>query len=62
MFFLIMITCYTINILTTGERSDFSCNEVSDDPDDFFCDHTVCILDNDGQLRTNRPVDAHAHF
>ena len=55
--------CYTINILTTGERSDFSCNENERNPEDFFCDHTICILDDDGQLRPNRsPVDAHAHF
>ena len=53
--------CYTINILTTGERSDFSCNKNDyNQPDDFFCDHTICILDDDGQLRPNRPVNAHA--
>ena len=54
--------CFTINILTTGERTDFSCNDNADNPDDFFCDHTICILDDDGQLGSNRPVDAHAHF
>ena len=42
--------CFTINILTTGERTDFSCNDNSNNPNDFFCDHTICILDDDGQL------------
>ena len=40
--------CFTINILTTGERTDFSCNEDEDNPEDFFCDHTICILNDDG--------------
>ena len=42
--------CYTIHILTTDTAGDvnFMCNENADNPDDFFCDHTVCILDNDG--------------
>ena len=42
---------YTINILTTdmnGESVNFMCNENANNPDDFFCDHTVYILDNDG--------------
>ena len=38
--------CYTIYIITNGERTDFSCNENEDNPDDFFCEHTICILDN----------------
>ena len=43
--------CYIINILTTdtaGDNVNFMCNENEDNPDDFFCDHTICILDNDG--------------
>ena len=42
--------CYTINILTTDTAGDviFMCNENEDNPDDFFCDHTICILDHDG--------------
>ena len=42
---------YTINILTTdmdGDSVNFMCNENEDNPDDFFCDHTVYIVDNDG--------------
>ena len=42
---------YTINILTTdmnGESVNFMCNENEDNPDDFFCDHFVYILDDDG--------------
>ena len=37
--------CYSIYILTTGA---FSCNDNADNPDDFFCDHTICILNDDG--------------
>ena len=42
--------CYTINILTTDTAGDvtFMCNENQNNPDDFFCDHTICILDEDG--------------
>ena len=42
---------YTINIFiidTHRDHVNFMCNENEDNPDDFFCDHTVCILDNDG--------------
>ena len=44
---------YTINIfiidtVTGGGRVNYDCNENADNPDDFFCDHTVFILDNDG--------------
>ena len=42
---------YTINILTAdidGDSVSFMCNENEDNPDDFFCDHTVYIVDNDG--------------
>ena len=40
--------CFTINILTTGEHTDYSCNEDKDNPDDFFCNHILCILNDDG--------------
>ena len=45
--------CYTINIFiinteTSGGRVNYECNANKNNPDDFFCDHTVCILDNDG--------------
>ena len=42
---------YTINIFIIDTRRahvNFMCNENEDHPDDFFCDHTVYILDNDG--------------
>ena len=51
--------CYTINIFTEIHDSRPRCN---DNPDDFFCDHTVCILNDDGKLRLSIPVDTHAHF
>ena len=45
--------CYIINIFiidteTFGGRVNYDCNDNEDNPDDFFCDHTVCILDDDG--------------
>ena len=45
--------CYTINIFLidteTGDgRVNYECNANENNPDDFFCDHTVCILDDDG--------------
>ena len=45
--------CYTINIFIidteTGDgRFNYECNANDNNPDDFFCDHTVCILDDDG--------------
>ena len=44
---------YTINIFvidteTGGGRVNYECNENADNPDDFFCDHTIYILENDG--------------
>ena len=45
--------CYIIGILIIdtlvgGGRINYACNENEDNPADFFCEHTVCILDNDG--------------
>ena len=44
---------YTINIfiivtVTGGGRVNYDCNDNAHNPDDFFCDHTIFILDNDG--------------
>ena len=38
--------CYTISILS----DEISCSEDDSDMNGFFCDHTVCILDDDGQF------------
>ena len=43
--------CFTIGIFSTdigGTMESFSCN---DEPDaaNYFCDHTICILDDDGR-------------
>ena len=43
--------CFTIGIFSTdigGQMESFSCN---DEPDatNYFCDHTVCILNDDGR-------------
>ena len=41
--------CYTINILIIDRYHEkFMCNDNEDDSEDFFCDHTVCIVNNDG--------------
>ena len=45
--------CYTIGIFTTditGARELFTCNDDEDMADNFFCLHTICILDDDGIL------------
>ena len=43
--------CYTISIMTPdidGVRKSFICNEDDSNSTDFFCDHTICIVDDDG--------------
>ena len=51
--------CYTISIFIIdtetggtfgfgGGQVNYDCNENEDNPEDFFCDHTICILDDDG--------------
>ena len=43
--------CYTIGIFTTnvdGAREVFTCNDDEDIADNFFCLHTICILNDDG--------------
>ena len=45
--------CYTISIfiidtVTGCGRLNYDCNENEDNPEDFFCEHTVCIWDDDG--------------
>ena len=45
--------CYTISIMTPdidGVRESFMCNEDDSNSTDFFCDHTICIVDDDGQF------------
>ena len=45
--------CYTISIITRdikGVRELFMCNKDERNPTDFFCDHTICIDDDDGQF------------
>ena len=45
--------CYIISIFiidteTGGGRVNYDCNENANNPEDFFCDHTICILNDDG--------------
>ena len=45
--------CYTIRVLSPdlpGLRDLFECNEDSSNATDFFCLHTICIIDDDGKL------------
>ena len=45
--------CYTISIVSTdikGVRELFTCNEDENNSTKFFCDHTICIDDDDGQF------------
>ena len=45
--------CFTISIfiidsVTGGGSVNYDCNENENNPDDFFCEHIICILDDDG--------------
>lgn len=43
--------CFTISIGSPeieGQRNNFECNDDSINPTDFFCLHTICILNDDG--------------
>ena len=42
------ISIFVIDTAIGGGRVNYDCNENEDNPDDFFCDHTVYILDDDG--------------
>ena len=47
------LECYSIGILpidVPGRRELFTCNEDSAMEDNYFCDHTICIIDNDGEV------------
>ena len=42
--------CYTVTISSQDNVESFTCNVDTDNPTDFFCLHTVCIEDDDGQF------------
>ena len=47
------LECYSIGILpidVPGRRELFTCNEDSAMEDNYFCDHTICIIPDDGEL------------
>ena len=47
------LKCYTIRILPVdvpGRRELFTCNDDSAMADNFFCEHTICITDDDGEV------------
>ena len=44
--------CFTIRIIAVavpGHQELFSCNEDSEGVNNYFCEHTICILDDDGE-------------
>ena len=43
-----VINIFVIDTVTGGGRVNYECIENADNPDDFFCDHTVFILEDDG--------------
>ena len=43
-----IISVFVIDTETGGGRVNYDCNDNANNPDDFFCDHTVFILDDDG--------------
>ena len=47
------LECYSIGILpfdVPGRRELFTCNEDSVMADNYFCEHTICIIDDDGEV------------
>ena len=47
------LECYTIRIIPVdepGRRELFTCYEDIDMADNYFCEHTICIEDNDGMF------------
>ena len=47
------LECYTIRIFPVdvpGRRELFTCYEDSAMADNYFCEHTICIKDNDGMF------------
>ena len=47
------LECYSIGILpidVPGRRELFTCNEDSAMADNYFCEHTICIIGDDGEL------------
>ena len=49
--------CFTLRIFhvhVPGRRELFRCNEDGVGADNYFCEHTTCIEDDDGESFTNR--------
>ena len=47
--------CFTIRISPVdvlGRREVFTCNEDDSGADNYFCEHTICIEDDDGRFAT----------
>ena len=47
--------CFTIRIIPVdvpGRREVFTCNEYDSGADNYFCEHTICIEDDDGRFAT----------
>ena len=48
--------CFTIRIFPVdvpGRRELFTCNEDGVGADNYFCEHTICIEDDDGEFFAN---------
>ena len=61
-----LLKCYTITILSPDvmrERDIFDCHEDENvpEPTDFYCLHTICILDDDGK-QYNIIVEVHYYI
>ena len=44
--------CFSLRIISTdiaGERFIFDCNDESESTPGFFCEHEICIIDDDGR-------------
>ena len=45
--------CFTISIVPVdvlGRRELFACNEDDSGEGNYFCQHTICIMDDDGRF------------
>ena len=48
--------CFTIRIIQVdvpGRKELFTCKEDNAGADSYFCDHTICIEDDDGRCFIN---------
>ena len=51
--------CFTLRIIPAdvpGRDELFKCNEDGENADNYYCEHTICIADDDGKLVLLKPM------